>query len=83
MTLKTVRRRFAFWLMDRCYWLVERVDRAAVPKVSMWTFTFERGRGAVIVDNGGQVSPRPLGCRLMYLNDDEYDRAWSDSRTMN
>ncbi|MFA5711489.1 hypothetical protein [Mycolicibacterium sp.] len=74
------RLRFAFWLMHRCYWLVERVDRRAVPKVSPWAFTFERGRGAVINTTGSSSDRR--GARLMYSDDVDYGRAWSDSRSV-
>jgi hypothetical protein len=71
------RRRLAFAVMRGCYWLVERIDRAAVPKMSPWAFTFEKGRGAVFNDTG--CSSRLKGARLMYLDDDEYERAFTDS----
>jgi hypothetical protein len=72
-----VRRRFAHWLMHRCYWLVERIDHSAVPKVSMWAFTFEEGKGAVLNTTGSSSARK--GCRLLYENDDDYERAFTDS----
>lgn len=71
--------RFALWLMAWCYRLVERVDRRAVPKVSMWAFTFERGRGAVL--NTSALSSDRRGAQLMYMDDVDYERAWTDSET--
>ncbi|ACI06543.1 gp82 [Mycobacterium phage Troll4] len=66
----------AYWLMRWAYRVIERIDRGSVPKISMWTFTFERGKGAV-VRKDNRIEHK--GCRLVYLNDREYNRAWSES----
>lgn len=75
-----MRAHFAKWLMRWAYRLVERIDPKAVPKVSPWAFTFERGIGAVINDTGCSSARR--GCMLLYLDDYDYERAFTDSKTM-
>lgn len=71
------RTRFAYWLMRRCYRLVERIDRAAVPKVLPWAFTFETGVGVMINDTGTSTARR--GCMMLYADDREYERAHTDA----
>lgn len=75
-----MRKRFAHWLMDTCYRIVERIDRSAVPKMSPFAFTFEANEGAVI--NATALSSKRRGCRLLYENDTEYERSWTDSATL-
>lgn len=76
----SIRQRFARWLMRRCTNLVARIDYKAVPKVSPWAFTFESGRGAVINETG--CSSERRGAMLLYLDDYDYERAFSDSETI-
>ena len=59
-------RRTGHWLRR----LADRIDRQGAPKLTHWTFTFERGRGLVWREDG-------RGCRVAYLGDDEYEKAHS------
>ncbi|AZV00785.1 hypothetical protein SEA_KIKO_64 [Gordonia phage Kiko] len=68
-----MRARIGWWL--RC--LADRIDHAHSPRITGWTFTFERGRGAVFHhDPLGPMTGR--GCRIVYFAD-EYDRAHDDA----
>lgn len=78
--MSAARLRVATWLMELCYRMVERVDRRAVPKMTPWAFTFEIRQGVVFNDTG--CSSERRGCRLAYLDDNEYERAFTDSNTM-
>jgi len=74
-----MQRRLAQAIIRWAYRIAERIDRKSVPKVSPWAFTFERERGAVINDTG--LSSDRRGARLMYPDDYDYERAWTDSAT--
>jgi hypothetical protein len=65
-----MRRRLAWWL--RCW--ADRLDRPGAPKITHWTFTFERGKGLVFREDG-------KGCQVAYLGDDEYEKAHTESDT--
>lgn len=69
-----MKRRIAQWMRK---W-ADRLDHHGAPKLIGWTFTFERGEGIVFHDR--PISwPRPKGCRLAYLGDDEYERAHTEA----
>lgn len=74
-----MRGHLARWLMKWSYRIVEHIDPKAVPKLSPWAFTFERGQGAVINDT--HISSQRYGAGLYYINDHDYERAWTDSRS--
>lgn len=50
----------------------DRIDRHGAPKLTHWTFTFERGRGIRFREDG-------RGCRIAFLGDDEYERAHDEA----
>lgn len=60
--------RIADWLRK----MADRMDHYGAPKATHWHFTFERGEGLVFNEEG-------RGCRVWYLNDDEYERAHSEA----
>jgi hypothetical protein len=63
-------RRLAWWL--RC--AADRIDHAGAPKLTHWTFTFEKYQGVRFREDG-------RGCRVAYLGDAEYEKAHSHSET--
>jgi hypothetical protein len=67
-----VKRRLARWMRRTA----DRIDRAGAPKASSMTFTFENRRGIVV--HGLDDGPA-RGCRLWYLNDAEYEKAWTEA----
>lgn len=60
------------WFATRLRFLADRIDRRGAPKAMGWRFTFELGEGIRFRDDG-------RGCRLWYLGDDDYDRAFSEA----
>ena len=52
--------------------LADRIDHHGAPKLTHWTFTFERGRGLVFREDG-------RGCLVAYLGDDEYEKAHAEA----
>jgi hypothetical protein len=66
-------------LGDRLRRLADRIDHAGAPKSVGLTFTFEKGRGAVLHGEFGVTSTDRRGCLLWYLGDDEYEKAWSEA----
>ena len=63
-----MRARVGWWLRR----LADRVDYRHAPKGTHWTFTFELHEGIRFREDG-------RGCRLWYLDDDEYERAHTES----
>lgn len=60
------------WLADWMRKMADRLDYEGAPKLTEWSFTFERGRGQVFREDG-------KGCRLAYLDDAEYKRAHAEA----
>lgn len=54
--------------------LADQVDHRGAPKISHWTMTFEEGEGVRFREDG-------WGCKLAYLGDDEYERAFTEADT--
>lgn len=52
--------------------LADRIDHAGAPKLTHRTFTFETGTGIVFREDG-------KGCRVAYLGDAEYERAFTEA----
>lgn len=76
--MKRLRSVLADHLMAWAYIVVGWLDPAYVPKLTPYSFTFERGRGLVIHET--PISNRlDHGCRLFYLNDTAYARAHTDA----
>jgi hypothetical protein len=65
------------WLANAMRRLADRIDHAGAPKCAGLTFTFEKGRGAVIHGELGVYDPSQPGCLLWYLNDDEREKAYT------
>ena len=59
-------------LAARLRTFADRIDHAGAPKITHWSFTFERGRGLVFREDG-------KGCRVAYLGDAEYERAHAEA----
>ena len=60
--------RMKHYLADKLRRLADRIDDHGAPKALGLSFTFEDRVGLVIHDDD-------RGCRIWYLNDDEYERA--------
>ena len=54
----------------RCW--ADRIDHQHAPRITHWTFTFERGRGLVFREDG-------KGCPVAYLGTDNYERAHAEA----
>lgn len=52
--------------------LADRIDYHGAPKATHLSFTFERGQGLVVNEDG-------RGCRLWYLGDDQYAKAHAEA----
>lgn len=63
-----MRRLLAWWL--RC--LADQIDHAGAFKATHLFFTFERGQGVVINEEG-------QGCQLWYAGDADYERAHTEA----
>jgi hypothetical protein len=70
MADRKIRARIGAWMRK---W-ADRIDYAGAPKITHWTFTFERGKGLVFREDG-------RGCMVAYLGDAEYDKAHAESDT--
>jgi hypothetical protein len=55
--------------------LANRIDLAGAPRALHLSFTFERGEGIRIRQDG-------KGCRLWYLGENDYDKAHIESDTL-
>ena len=80
----TFREKLAMFLMRQAYIWIEKIDRKAVPKLSSFTFTIEKGEGAVVHQymNGIVVCPdwaKLPGATLFYINDYDYDKAHTEA----
>lgn len=67
------------WIGEKLRRWADRIDHKGAPKSVGLTFTFERGRGAVLHGEFGSTSTDRKGCLLWYLGDDEHEKAWTDS----
>lgn len=56
----------------RLRYTADRLDRNHAPKAMSFFFTFEEGEGIKFRDDG-------RGCRLWYLSEEDYDRAFSEA----
>lgn len=54
--------------------VADRIDHEGAPKLTRWSFTFERGRGLVFRED-------KRGCPVAYLGDKDYGRAHAESDT--
>ncbi|WPH57945.1 hypothetical protein SEA_RAYTHEFIREFLY_70 [Gordonia phage RayTheFireFly] len=72
MSDQTVRSRVGWWL--RC--LADRIDDEHAPRITSWSFTFERNRGVVF--HHADVPMHGRGCPIVYFTDD-YDRAHEEA----
>lgn len=61
------------WFAYKARRWLDRIDRAHAPKATGWSWTFEKG--------GIQFNEEGRGARVWYLDDDEYQKAWDDSKT--
>jgi hypothetical protein len=50
----------------------DRIDHHGAPKLTHWTFTFEKYRGLVFREDG-------RGCRVAYLGNEEYEKAHTEA----
>lgn len=62
------------WLAMRLRFWADRIDWAGAPKRTVWSFTYERGKGVVFNSNS-------RGCPLWYYGNEDYDRAHSESES--
>lgn len=60
--------RVARWLRRTA----DRIDPARAPRHICYSFTFEEGEGIRFRTDG-------RGCPLVYLNQDDYYRAWTEA----
>lgn len=61
------------WFAYKARRWLDRIDRAHAPKAMGWWWTFEKG--------GIQFNEEGRGSRVWYLDDDEYQKAWDESKT--
>ena len=60
------------WTGKKLRRLADWIDPVGAPRLTHWTFTFERGEGVRFREDG-------RGCRVAYLGEEEYERAHTES----
>ena len=67
------------WIGRRLRYLADRIDYQNAPRITGFTFTFERGKGVAF--HGVDIADpmRDRGCPIAYLSESDYDRAHSEA----
>ncbi len=72
LTVRGVPRRLVVWLARHLRYFADRIDRAHAPKATHWRFTFEDHEGIRFREDD-------RGCRVWYIDDADYERAFTES----
>lgn len=71
-----IRKSIADWILWQSMAVVAWIWHPSAPKVCGMAMTITPGVGLEFNDSG--TSTHAIGTRLMYLNDEEYSKAWQD-----